>query len=180
MKSISRGARSAFTLLEMMIVIAILGLVATIAAVRADIFSSAFKLRKASAELAGRLQLAHDRAALDRRRFAVAYDMEKNRVALLDSADFDIGVESGRMDAHFAERFAGWINLPGGIEITRVVFGRNESVYSGSFMAVFLSTGVVARHVVEIADANGALQYLSVNPFTAEVTIGEGKYYPKD
>lgn len=170
-------APAGFTLLEVMVVIAVLGLVVTIAAVRADIFAPAFKLRAAAADLTGLVALAHDRSALDRRAFGIIYDLEKDRAALADPAEIPLAAEAENLEAA-ARKIAGWIDLPRGIEITRIIHGKNDTVYRGYFLALFKPTGVVNRHVIEIAGRDGSLQHLSVNPLTAEVTIGEGKYEP--
>jgi len=170
--------RAAFTLLEVMIVIAILGLLITIAAVRADIFAPAFALRAASADLAGLITLARDRAALDRRAYGIVYDLDADRVALVDLTATPLDAEARVVDRWSLREVAGWTRLARGVEITRVVYGGGASAYSGCFMVVFEPTGVVNRHVVEIAGSDGSLQHLSVNPLTAEVTVDEGKYVP--
>jgi type II secretion system protein H len=135
----ANGPAGGFTFIEMMVVIAILALLASIVVANLDGISAPTKLRGTARSLGNQLLELKEMAALKDRAMSMELDLEHQRWRVIDAPSVtDIPDARERDDATF---FGDWVETPSGVRIQEVSFSSTESDSSGSMMITFQADG---------------------------------------
>jgi prepilin-type N-terminal cleavage/methylation domain-containing protein len=138
-----QAVRSAagFTFIELMVVIAILALVASIVVVNLDNISAPTKLRGAARAIGNQLLELKEMAALKDRALSMEIDLEKQHWRVIDApSENDIPDPRDREEATFVGE---WVEMPSGVKIHELSFSSTDVDRSGSMIVTFQGDGEV-------------------------------------
>jgi prepilin-type N-terminal cleavage/methylation domain-containing protein len=131
-----------FTFIEMMVVIAILSLLASIVVANLDGISAPTKLRGAARAIGNQLLELKEMAALKDRAMSMEIDLEHQRWRIVDAPSaVEIPDPREREDATFV---GDWVEPPSGVRIQEVSFSSTEVDSSGSLVITFQADGEVS------------------------------------
>jgi len=138
----ANGPAAGFTFIELMVVIAILSLLASIVVVNLDGISAPTKLRGTARSIGNQLLELKEMAALKDRAMSLEMDLEHQRWRVIDAPSVvDIPDEHEREDATFV---GDWVETPEGVRIQEVSFSSTDVDSSGSLVVTFQSDGEVS------------------------------------
>jgi prepilin-type N-terminal cleavage/methylation domain-containing protein len=162
---------AAFTLLEMLAVIAVLGLVAGLVVARVDVLSPTVRLRTAARDVAATASWARGESVGRALPLALRYDLAQGEYWIA-FADAD-GLLPDRPEPP-RERFRNR-TLPGGVQFADIVRAGGRTVRDGVVTIRFTALGGGEGHVVHLADADGNAFTVEVLPLAAQVNIVRGR-----
>lgn len=139
--------RSGFTLLELILVVAILGIMVGVVAIRMDSMVPKYRLRGAAREVGANLKLAKSRAASTGRNVYVAFDVSEGKHWLLvafPKLERD-GTPKEPVEFEYQEIFKR--ALPSGVKFVDVLLSPDQKVEQGKAM-VRVSPFGLSNHVV--------------------------------
>ena len=138
----ANGPAAGFTFIELMVVIAILALLASIVVVNLDGISAPTKLRGAARSIGNQLLELKEMAALTDRPKSMELDLEHQRWRVIDSPSAtDMPDPREREEATF---FGEWVETPSGVRIQEVSFSSTDVDTNGSMMITFQADGEVS------------------------------------
>lgn len=151
-----------FTLLEMMIVIAILGMVVGLVASNMDQLLPSTRLQAAAANLESMLVLAHSQAILSGQEVMVEYNFDHQTYQF-------VAFKNGKPDPFPA------VDLPTGIKYQDIIeVGENAKKIRGYFRVYFSPLGIVRGHIVHFQGQDGRTISVIVNPISGAIDIADG------
>jgi prepilin-type N-terminal cleavage/methylation domain-containing protein len=140
---VRRAARpDGFTFIEMMIVIAILSLLASVVVVNLDNISAPTKVRGAARAVGNQVAELKQMAALHDRWMSLEFDLEAQRWRVIDApTDRQVPDERDREELTF---YSPWETLPGGVRIESVAFSDTDVERDGGLVITFGGDGEVS------------------------------------
>ena len=131
-----------FTFIEMLVVIAIISLLASIVVVNLDGISAPTKLRGAARAIGNQVLALKEMASLKNRPLSLEFDLENQRWRIIDAPSVtDVPDAKDRE----AETFFGeWEGPPRGVRIEEVSFSSTDVERSGSLVITFEGDGEVS------------------------------------
>lgn len=165
-KSMRHAARG-FTLLELMLTLAILGLIFGISTVGLDAVTPSSQLNAEARQLASTLALAYNRAAVLGTSVAIRYDLDHNSYGMVIPSPRDPKQKQpGKM----------W-KLGSGVVYEDITVADYKTQKQGWIEIKISPLGYVPAHAVHLAHPKGGKVTLEVNPVTGMVKIWDG-YQP--
>jgi prepilin-type N-terminal cleavage/methylation domain-containing protein len=146
--------RRGFTLVEMMFVVLILGVLATLVVARLDRTLPGHRMRAAVTTIVSVVDKARSDARLKGVTVFVVYDIEKGRVALSEPAPPPAEGEPPRPAGEEYEVVVDEA-LPEGVKISTIRHGKDGTFMFGSVAADIRPSGAVGEHMVMLEDASG-------------------------
>jgi len=138
----ANGPAAGFTFIELMVVIAVLALLASIVVANLDGISAPTKLRGAARAFGNQLLELKEMAALKDRAMSMEVDLEHQRWRVIDAPSVtDIPDQREREDATF---FGDWVETPSGVRVQEVSFSSTDIDTSGSMVITFQADGEVS------------------------------------
>lgn len=136
------AARAAgFTFIELMIVIAILSLLASIVVVNMDGMSAPTRLRGTARRIGNEIQELQTMSALKGRPMSIEIDIEKQRWRIIDQpSETDVPDPRDREEATF---YGDWESPPSGVKIEEISFSETDLDRSGTTMITFQGDGEI-------------------------------------
>jgi type II secretion system protein H len=136
-----RSARG-FTFIEMLVVIAILALVASIVVVNMDGMSAPTKLRGSARAMGNLLLSLKEMAALKNRALSVEFDVEGQRWRVIDAPnETDVPNAKEREEATY---YGDWDSPPSGVRLAELSFSSTDVARGSSTIITFQGDGEVA------------------------------------
>ena len=135
-----RPARG-FTFIEMLVVIAILALVASIVVVNMDGMSAPTKLRGAARSMGNLLLSLKEMAALKNRSLSIEFDVEGQRWRVIDAPD--VTDVPNAKDREAATYYGDWESPPSGVRLAEISFSSTEVSTGSSTIVTFQGDGEV-------------------------------------
>jgi type II secretion system protein H len=138
-----RGRRDrGFTFIELMIVIAILALLASVVVVNLDGISAPTKLRGAARRIGNEILQLKDMAALKNRPLSIEFDLEKQRSRVIDRpSETDVPDPREREEETF---YGEWESPPSGVRLKDLSFSADDVDRGGTVVITFLGDGEVS------------------------------------
>jgi prepilin-type N-terminal cleavage/methylation domain-containing protein len=167
-----RGARAAFSMVEMLTVIVILGLIAMLVTMNWRAILPRTELHSAVRILASTIQGAHSEAIARNAIFKIEYDLDKHRYRV--NTPFRLG---GGLAANEDERIAqNWIDLPESVHFSRVQIDGVD--YSRGMVFVrFDPLGAASGHIVTLEQQPYKNFYtIEVQALTGMIDYHEGTF----
>mgnify|MGYP001306440393 CR=1 FL=1 len=131
----SRG----FTFIEMMVVVAILGLLSALVVVNLDGVTAHSQLSRSARDLGNKLQFLRDVAVVQSREMGLEIDIEHQRWREVDRPS---AAEFPDPDEREDETFYGsWYEMPDGVSLEEVAFGRHDAEVDSRFELSFNERG---------------------------------------
>lgn len=167
-----RGTRAGFSMIEMLAVIVILGLIATLVTMNWQAILPRTELHSAVRILASTIQGTHSEAIARNAIFKIEYDLDKHRYRV--NTPFRLG---GGLAPNEDERIAqNWIDLPESVKFKRVQIDGVD--YSRGMVFVrFDPLGAASGHIVTLEQEPYKSDYtLEVQALTGMVDYHEGSF----
>ena len=168
----ARGLRAGFSMVEMLAVIVILGLIATIVTMNWRAILPRTELHSAIRILASTIQGAHSEAIARNAVFKIEYDLDKHRYRV--NTPFRLG---GGLAANEDERTVqNWIDLPESVHFSRVQIDGVD--YSRGMVFVrFDPLGAASGHIVTLEQQPYKNFYtIEVQALTGMIDYHEGTF----
>lgn len=163
----SRG----FTFIELMVVVAIMGLLLGFVVLRLDDMVPSSRLSAAARQVASHVGMARGEAVAAGKVHAIAYDLTRQQYAVLTPPDPE-EVEAGRYKADELLPLE-WETLPSGVTLVDVDLG-DRALSSGLLTLRFTPLGTATPHAVHLKNVDGGEMTVVVNPLTGLVDIEPG------
>lgn len=157
-----------FTLIELMVVLAIIGLILGVVTTRIDFLIPGSRLNAAAREIASSLALANSHAAVSGRSVIIRYDMGNRFHCLILPATSP----NKKREALAPNR------LPDGVHFQDInVAGKEYLSKRGAWVEISITPlGTVQPHVIHLVNDNKNKVTIEVNPVTGLVQIKEGEH----
>jgi prepilin-type N-terminal cleavage/methylation domain-containing protein len=178
MQSSAQRRRAGFTLVELIVVVMIIGLIATVTVTRLDFLVPKYRLRGAAREVGSVLGLGKAHAAANGKDVYFEVDLSKGRFWLLapfpkleagDEGRFVVEARPLEYQPIFDR------TLPEGTQITDVILGSRNGTTSG-FARVRLSALGASSHVIlNLRNEDGKEIAVKMNGFTGLISYVEGR-----
>lgn len=152
-----RGASGAFTLIELIVVMALVSLLMVFAAPRLHQFSSQDQSRKASFEIIAAVKQLKQLAVQNRRRYTLHVDAADNRLWITH----DLMSE----DEREAAKDKNAVEMPGNINILDVEYPGALQYESADYHVNFYPAGYSDPAIIHIESDHGRRQSLVIQPF---------------
>jgi general secretion pathway protein H len=167
----SRTPRCAagFTLLELAVVLFIMGLVMLIAMPYFGGFQSS-QLKSEARRLASRTNYLYEEAGAQKVMLRLVFDIDRNRYTVERLDPF-------ATQPHFAPDTgpAGQpVNLPASVRLRDVWVEGAGGFRRGAISTQFYPSGVADAALIHLADSDGAVITLAINPFNGRAAIAQG------
>jgi prepilin-type N-terminal cleavage/methylation domain-containing protein len=138
----ARRPAAGFTFIELMVVIAILSLLASIVVANLDGISAPTKLRGAARRIGNQIVELKEMAVVKERPLSLEIDLEKQLFRIIDApSERDMPDPRDREEATF---FGEWEGVPTGVRIEEVSFSSTDVDQSGTVVLTFMGDGEVA------------------------------------
>ena len=144
---LSSKCRRGFTLIELMVVIVILGIIATVIAPNIDRISPKYSLRAGAREIASTIEHCRSQSALTGETYSIVYDLDQMRYWILLPVKMD---EYGQPSEEDREPVRPPRLLPTGVKIVDVTTLDNENHTDGEVQIDFSPFGNTGSHIVLI------------------------------
>lgn len=152
-----------FTLIEMMIVIAILGITASLVATNMDQLVPSTRLNAAAFNLQSTIVLAQSNAAISGKETMIHYDLDDQSYQLVLFKD-------GKPDPMPV------IYLPTGIQYKGIAeVGESGKRVRGYFDVYFSPLGITRGHIVHFKNPEERIISVTVNPISGAVDVDDGE-----
>lgn len=164
--------RSGFTLIELIAVVAIMGMLVALAALRLEYLIPKYRLRGAAREVATVLKLAKSRAAADGKDVFVQVDLPEGKYWIL--AEFPVLDDDGRpKEGEFELQRVFQRGLPDGVQFVDLVMGKDRKIDAGRAI-VRMSPFGSSPHVIVNLRGDGEVPFaLRLNGLTGVITFHE-------
>ena len=159
-----RPSRLSFTLLETILVVALLGVFASVVAVNFHGFGKKAALNSAARMVSDIVMLARNEALASGRIWKVEYEIGGRRMAL---------VPPGQMDGVKPR------TLPRGVSFGEVSLGPESMRGKGWASVTVRPDGFLTPHAVHLQNDAGAIRAISFNPVTGTATVFEERIKPQ-
>jgi prepilin-type N-terminal cleavage/methylation domain-containing protein len=169
----ARGWPGGFTLLELAIVLFLIGLVMTIAMPYFGGFRSA-QLKSEARRLASRANYLYQEAGAQKVLLRLTFDLDNNSYFITRLDPFAV------RPVFVPERGPAGVRvrLPADVRLRDVWVEGAGSLRRGTISTQFYPSGSADGAVVHLADTDGKIVTLSINPFSGGVSIAEGNLNP--
>ena len=145
----SERSRKAFTLMELVLVMVIIGIIATLVMTRMDGLLPTYRLSGAAAEIAALVELAQSSAVSKGECLGIRYDIEKGRYWIVfPDEEGIIKDEVDDEEARIAER-----SLPKDVRFKDIVFGDDESRENGYVTQRISTLGAISSVMIHLEDS---------------------------
>lgn len=194
--------QSAYTLIELIMVVLIIGLIATVIFVRADFMTAPLRLRSAAREIASTVRLAVNEGISRSRNCYIQYDLDNDTYWLLvpvpgppeeegAAQSQAIGMAlipgAGTGDAKenpTAPPQVHWVrileaHLPDGVTFEDIAFSPTDIRNSGRVDIPVTAFGTTLGHIVHLANEDGEHISVRLNPLTGIVEFTERYQQPR-
>ena len=165
-----RIRRSGFTLLEIMLVIAIMGMLVTIALARMEGLVPAYRLRMALREIGQAVAWTRSEAIAQGTPLGVRYDLAKGEYWIVfpdETGEISDKVEEERLRFHRKR-------LPEGVRFLDFERSGEDSIQTGYATVRFSFLGACDWHLIHLKSDEGNSFSIEVLPLSGEVNIFEG------
>jgi prepilin-type N-terminal cleavage/methylation domain-containing protein len=137
----ARRPAAGFTFIEMMVVIAILSLLASIVVAHLDGISAPTKVRGAARAIGNQVLELKEAAALKDRPLSIEFDLEHQRWRIVDApTETDVPDPQQREEATF---YGEWTAPPTGVRLAEVSFSATDVDTTGTTVVTFQGDGEV-------------------------------------
>lgn len=178
MRSQGLGARRGFTLIELTLVIAVMGLTFGLVFLKADFLVPSSALKASARQLASNLERARNHAIVSGRKVIFAYDIEGRSYRAY--YPFELSDDGKSIIGDGETEILPWTELNDQILLRDVRIGEGESITAGVVPVVFEPRGVCSGHTVHLQLQESERVYtVQVNPILAYVDIEEGDVAPQ-
>lgn len=161
------GKVLAFTLIELMLALALCGLFLVMVTFKLDGLSSQSRLNAAARGIAKELVLARSEAATKGAQHAVFYNLDENWCQILLPSRFGLINASHRnRDKKLSKLY-----LPKGVIFKKVVVGSSEVHEGGSVTIIVFPTGFVTPHELLLSNDRDSKILLKVNSVTGKASF---------
>jgi len=165
-------ASGGFTLLEILVVLGVLALIASVVVARLDLVTPTYRLRTAARELAETLAQARSESVARAQAVELHYDLAAGKYWLSLPAEAGVaGGPSQRAPASFRPRA-----LPEGVRFADCTFFRGEATRSGAVTVRFSFLGACEGHLVHLADEAGNAFTVEVLPLALQVNLYNSRW----
>jgi len=173
MNSGARSCACGFTLLELAIVLFLIGLVMMIAMPYFGGFRGA-RLKSEARRLASRANYLYQEAGAQKVLLRLTFDLDNNSYFITRLDPFAVN------PAFMPERGPAGVSvtMPADVRIRDVWVEGAGGFRRGTISAQFYPGGSVDASVIHLADSDGKVMTLSINPFSGRVSIVEGDLNP--
>ena len=167
-----RRDRAGFSMVEMLAVIVILGLIATLVTINWRSILPRTELHSAVRTLASTIQGAHSEAIARNAIFKIEYDLDKHRYRV--NTPFRLG---GGMAANEDERLAqNWVDLPESVRFSRVQIDGTD-YQRGMVFVRFDPLGAASGHIITLIQKPYDTFYtIEVQALTGMIDYHEGTF----
>ena len=160
-----------FTVIELIVVIAILGILASVALPSLDNFSPKYRLRSAARTVGSTINYARSMSGGTGEEHAVRYDLEDQLVTIILPPG-----EDEPLDLDLDEREdMGPQDLPGGVKIVKVLYPDGYSDDRGYAYCTFDAYGNDGSHIVVLENEEEAQIAVIFNAILGVVDYGPGE-----
>lgn len=170
------GRCGGFTLIELFVVIAIIGILYTLVVLQVDNLVPKYRLRSAVRDLASTIEVVRTKAIADGITIALGYDLTEHSYTLKIPPDDDPDVPVEHWDPLPKQR------LPGGVFFRRILLADNTTHDHGSLHLIFDSEASTGTHIATMQNADGQVLSMKFNAIlgTVEYVAGDAEFesYP--
>lgn len=161
-----------FTLFELLVVLFVLGLFASLLTLRIEGAVSGGDLRLASRMLIGEITRLRGRAAYTHKEHTLTLNVSEDTMLASDAPEEDQGLIG---ESLFREAAAsGGIRLPKGVDLQDVVVSSTGKKQEGEGKIRFFGNGTVDRALIHIRNEHDEAYTLEIHPLTGNVILHEG------
>lgn len=168
-----------FTLVEIVVVTAIIALMLMLAAGSFDFLVPEYALRADARALAGHMKLAKGEALASGRDVYIAYDLPNGEYwmwvleSTADEEEMDAekfaSIISGESEFEWTEMFHR--KLEAGIQFNNIIYGRNKRISTGTANVRVTPMGTADHHIVNIRGSDGMEMAVKINGITGVVSF---------
>jgi prepilin-type N-terminal cleavage/methylation domain-containing protein len=171
-RALRGGGRSGFSMIEMMAVIVILGLIATLVTINWRAILPRAELHSSVRMLASTIQGAHSEAIARNAVFKIEYDLDKHRYRV--NTPFRLG---GGLAANEEERMAqNWVDLPLSVRFSRVQIDGVDYI-KGMVFVRFDPLGAASGHIITLVqNPYDSFYTIEVQALTGMIDYHEGTF----
>jgi prepilin-type N-terminal cleavage/methylation domain-containing protein len=141
----NQKSETGFTLIELMVVIVILGVIATVIAPNIDRISPKYSVRAGAREIASTIEHCRSQSALTGETYSIVYDLDRMQYWVLLPVKLD---EYGQPSEEDREPIRPPRVLPSGVRIVDVITSDNENHSDGEVQIDFSPFGNTGSHIV--------------------------------
>jgi prepilin-type N-terminal cleavage/methylation domain-containing protein len=165
-----REPRAAFTLIELVVVVAIIGLVLAVAAGSFEFLIPEYALKAEARSVGRQMALAKGEAAASGRDAYLGYDLGRGRMWLW------LWREIPEEERRATDPEAGWTlqferELRHDVHFRTIVFGRQKTVTQGTAAVRVTPMGTADHHIVNLWNDDGQEAAVKLNGVTGGVTF---------
>lgn len=164
-RGVTKSTRG-FTLIEILLVLAVLGLMASLVVARMDLALPSYRLRSAARDIASTVIWARSESIARAQPVEVRYD--------LGAATYRVVVGEADTTPGLSERDRGSLRpqtLPEGVRFADCTFLRGEVSRSGMVTVRFSFLGGCEGHLIHLTDAGGNFFTVEVLPLGVQVNL---------
>ena len=158
-----------FSLLELLIVIAIIGLFSTLLVIRLEGFFSEGALRQAAKMIINDIGTLRAKAAYTHLEQQMVFNIDEESYHIIDQDNAPVNDSDEEADdTEPLEK-----QLPGDIDLEDVMFLTGEKIQEGEARLRFFANGSVQSALIHLKNNNAETYTLEINPLTGHVIIHE-------
>lgn len=174
-------ARLGFTLLELMVTIAVLGIGFGLVFLKLDHLVPSMRLKSNARELASVLEQARNHAIVSGRTVNVQYDLQDSEASHYRFYyPFRLSEDGKTVIGEGETAILDWESFSDNVRIRDVILGEGTPLTNGVITVVFDPRGIAPPHIVHLELVNSEQVYsVRINPLLGLVDIDEGYKYPE-
>lgn len=168
--------RRGFTLLELLVTIAVMGLLFGLVFLRLDHMVPSERIKGSAREVASELDVARNHAIVSGIQIKFQYDLDEDRYRWFYPYVFE---DDGKTIKGVGETdIVDWKYLNENVSFRDVVWNQNEVFTTGLVSVTFEPRGIATDHVVhiEIPDKPEVVMSISVNPLLGFIDVLDGEF----